>query len=236
MTAPANSSRWLLTSADGRPIPRRQKLFLHVTHLPSTLITVRIQLPSIASTITELIELPRCSPAPLTAPPPRWSPSVASMPPVPVSLLPTITPRVPTPTCRSTLARRVSLLATGPSWPLASLPPSALLVRASLRELHSRHKLTVSFLHHSLPDQEERRVKIKNTEVSAFNICWTASIPRDEVVRGVTIVLYLGCIFPQSWPWAVIHSSLCQSKKKYYTIQLWVSPLSLILRIKAVFL
>lgn len=160
MTAPARSCRWLLTSNHVRPIPRRQKLFLHATHRPSTSITVRTQLLSIASTITELIELPRCSPAPLPVPPPRWSPSVASMPPAPVSRLLTITPRALTATFPSTLARRASLLATGPSWPLASLLLSALLVRHLLAGIRSRHRLTVSFLHHSLPDPEERRVKI----------------------------------------------------------------------------
>lgn len=71
----------------------------------------------------------RCSPAPPLAPRPRWSPAVDSMLPAPVSLLPTITPRAPTPTCLLTLTASGSAPATGHSWPLASLPPLALLVR-----------------------------------------------------------------------------------------------------------
>ena len=77
---------------------------------------------------TLLIDRSRCSPAPPPVPRPPWSPAEASTLPVLVSLLLTITPRVPTATCLSTLARRASLSATGASLPPVSSLPSALLV------------------------------------------------------------------------------------------------------------
>jgi hypothetical protein len=71
----------------------------------------------------------RCSLAPLPVPRPLWSPSEVSRPPALACPRLTTTLRAPTATFPSTPTASGSASDTGPSWPLVSSLPSALLVR-----------------------------------------------------------------------------------------------------------
>jgi hypothetical protein len=85
--------------------------------------------PQLPRRAIELIDSSRCCPAPPPVPRPSWSPAEDSTPRALACPRPTTTPRAPTATCPSTLAPNTSASPSSPSSSLASLPPSALLVR-----------------------------------------------------------------------------------------------------------